>query len=93
MQWAAQRSPKGMRRSRTRRKPGPRSGVVQDQTQRSNYALSEMCPVLEVSISGYRDWKRGGRADWCRLTDARMQADPHIVTDALTMAWFRRKPL
>jgi hypothetical protein len=32
-------------------------------TQRSYYALSEMCPVLEVSISDYRAWKRGGKAD------------------------------
>jgi len=43
-------------------------------TQRTCYALSEMCPVLAVSISGYRAWKRGGKADRCRLTDAQMLA-------------------
>jgi len=43
-------------------------------TQRSYYALSEMCPVLEVSISGYRAWKRGGKADRCRLTDTQLLA-------------------
>ena len=47
--------------------------------QRREYPLPDMCQVLLVSISGYRAWRRGG-----------ITAD--IVTDALTMAWFRRKP-
>jgi putative transposase len=34
------------------------------------YALTEMCAVLDVSISGYRSWKRGGTPDRKRLTDA-----------------------
>ena len=38
------------------------------------YALTEMCNVLDVSISGYRAWKRGGRADRKRLTDAQTLA-------------------
>jgi len=36
--------------------------------------LSEMCDVLAVSISGYRAWKRGGRADRKRLSDSQMLA-------------------
>ena len=41
---------------------------------RSSYALTEMCAVLEVSISGYRSWKRGGTPDRKGLTDAQMLA-------------------
>ena len=78
--------------------------------QREHYGLDELCRVLDVSVSGYRAWQRGGKPGRKRLTDAqmsvliqavhlefkgsygspRMTAD--IVTDALTMAWFRRKP-
>lgn len=36
------------------------------------FALSEMCEVLDVSISGYRAWKRGGTPDRKRLTDPQM---------------------
>ena len=107
------------------------------------FALSEMCDVLDVSISGYRAWKPGGRPDRKRLTHSQMLAliqaihaelrgaygSPHmvrelrargfsaskgrverlmrdngfyarhkprmtadIVTDGLTVAWFRKKP-
>lgn len=38
------------------------------------YALTEMCVVLDVSISGYRAWKRGGTPDRKRLTDAQTLA-------------------
>jgi hypothetical protein len=38
------------------------------------FALSEMCDVLDVSISGYRAWKRGGVPDRKRLTDSQMLA-------------------
>lgn len=38
------------------------------------YALTEMCVVLDVSISGYRAWKRGGTPDRRRLTDAQTLA-------------------
>ncbi len=38
------------------------------------YPLVDMCEVLDVSISGYRAWKRGGRPDRKRLTDAQMLA-------------------
>ena len=37
--------------------------------QAKAFALIEMCSVLEVSVSGYRAWKRGGRPDRKRLTD------------------------
>jgi len=33
-----------------------------------------MCTVLDVSISGYRGWKRGGTLDRKRLTDVQMLA-------------------
>jgi hypothetical protein len=35
--------------------------------QGNAFALAEMCDVLDVSISGYRAWKRGGRPDRKRL--------------------------
>jgi len=38
------------------------------------FALSEMCEVLNISVSGYRAWKRGGRPDRQRLTDSQMPA-------------------
>ena len=38
------------------------------------YPLVTMCDVLDVSISGYRAWKRGGRPDRQRLTDAQTLA-------------------
>lgn len=56
-------------------------------TQRAHYALSEMCPVLEISISGYRAWKRGGFADRCRLTDAQMLALIRAIHDELKAAY------
>jgi putative transposase len=38
------------------------------------FALTEMCTVLDVSISGYRAWKRGGTPDRKRLTQAQALA-------------------
>ena len=38
------------------------------------FALTEMCDVLDVSISGYRAWKRGGTPDRKHLTDSQMLA-------------------
>lgn len=38
------------------------------------FALVEMCAVLDVSVSGYRAWKRGGKPDRKRLTDSQMLA-------------------
>ena len=38
----------------------------------AEFALTEMCAVLNVSVSGYRAWKRGGKPDRKRLTDAQM---------------------
>ena len=42
--------------------------------QRQAYELAEMCTVLDVSVSGYRAWKRGGIRNRKRLTDAQMLA-------------------
>ena len=56
-------------------------------TQRAHYALSEMCPVLAVSISGYRAWKRGGKVDRRRLTDAQLLALIHAIHDELKAAY------
>jgi putative transposase len=36
--------------------------------QTNRFALREMCDTLDVSISGYRAWKRGGTPDRKRLT-------------------------
>ena len=55
--------------------------------QRARYALSEMCPVLTVSISGYRAWKRGGKADRSRLTDAQLLALIRAIHDELKGAY------
>ena len=42
--------------------------------QGKSFALAEMCAVLDVSIRGYRAWKRGGAPDRQRLTDSQMLA-------------------
>jgi transposase InsO family protein len=40
--------------------------------QRHAFGLDEMCAVLDVSESGYRSWKRGGKPYRKQLTDAQM---------------------
>ncbi len=40
--------------------------------QREEFGLAEMCVVLNVSVSGYRAWQRGGQPERKRLTDAQM---------------------
>jgi len=40
--------------------------------QHQEFGLCEMCSVLDVSISGYRAWKRGGKPERKRLTDIQM---------------------
>ena len=42
--------------------------------QRHDYGLDEPCSVLDISVSGYRSWKRGGKPNRTRLTDAQMLA-------------------
>lgn len=42
--------------------------------QGNAFALTEMCDVLDVSISAYRAWKRGGKPDCKRLSDSQMLA-------------------
>ena len=56
-------------------------------TQRRVYALSEMCLVLEVSISGYRSWSRGGKANRRRLTDAQLLALIRAIHEELKGAY------
>ena len=56
-------------------------------TQRQVYALAEMCPVLEVSISGYRSWSRGGKANRRRLTDAQLLALIRAIDEELKGAY------
>ena len=40
--------------------------------QRRDFGLDEMCAVLDVSESGYRSWKHGGKPHRKRLTDAQI---------------------
>jgi putative transposase len=42
--------------------------------QRREFHLPDMCQVLSVSISGYRAWRRGGKPDRTRLSDAQAVA-------------------
>lgn len=41
---------------------------------RQAFALTEMCDALQVSLSGYRAWMRGGTENRQRLTDQQMLA-------------------
>ena len=40
--------------------------------KQQEFSLAEMCTILDVSVSGYRSWKRGGKLDRKRLTDTQM---------------------
>jgi len=42
--------------------------------RRRDFGMDEMCAVLDVSESGYRAWKHGGKPQRKRLTDAQMLA-------------------
>jgi len=48
--------------------------------QLPSYPVLALCEVLEVSLSGYRSWKRGGTPQPKRLTDIQL----------LTLVTFRR---
>jgi len=39
---------------------------------RAAFDLSQMCAVLDVSIAGYRAWRKGGKPHRKRLTDSQM---------------------
>lgn len=41
---------------------------------RSEFDLRQLCEVLDVSVSSYRAWKRGGTQGRKRLTDAQLLA-------------------
>ena len=56
-------------------------------TQRQIYALSEMCQVLEVSISGYRSWSRGGKANRRGLSDVQLLALIRAIHEELKGAY------
>ncbi len=43
-------------------------------TQGKAFELARMCDALEVSVSGFRAWKRGGTPDRKRLTDSQLLA-------------------
>jgi putative transposase len=43
-------------------------------SQRRDFELAELCAVLDVSVSGYRSWMRGGKSDRKRLSDPQMLA-------------------
>ena len=51
------------------------------------YSLVEMCEVLDVSISGYRAWKRGGRPDRKGLNDPQMLALIRAIHAEIKGAW------
>ncbi len=40
--------------------------------ERRHYPLPVLCDTLDVSVSGYRAWKRGGQRRLQRLTDAQL---------------------
>ena len=42
------------------------------EAHRAQFTRRELCGVLEVSVSGYRAWKRGGRADCQGLSNAQL---------------------
>ena len=55
--------------------------------QRKDYPLPAMCATLEVSVSGYRAWKRGGSPRRKRLTDAQMLALIRAIHQELKNAY------
>lgn len=55
--------------------------------QRNDYELDEICSVLEVSVSGYRSWKRGVTPDRKRLTDAQMLALIRVIHEKFKGAY------
>ena len=40
--------------------------------QGKSFSLVEVCEALNVSVSGFRAWKRGGKPDRKRLSDSQM---------------------
>ena len=54
---------------------------------RARFALSELCGVLEVSVSGYQAWKRGGSPTRQGLTDVQLLALIQSIDAALKGAY------
>lgn len=54
---------------------------------RSEFALRQMCEVLDVSASGYRAWKHGGPPDRKRLTDAQLLALIRVIHTEVKRAY------
>ncbi len=42
--------------------------------ERRSYPLPALCRTLDVSVSGFRAWRRGGKPVRKRLTDAQLLA-------------------
>jgi hypothetical protein len=59
--------------------------------QRRDEPLPEMCEALAVSISGYRAYKRGGKADRTRLTHAQAVALTKSIHAEVKGAWSSRR--
>ncbi len=53
-------------------------------TQRKQFDLTQMCAVLDVSLSGYRAWRRGGTPNRKWLTGAQMLALIRAIDAELT---------
>jgi len=61
------------------------------QAQGRRYPLWDMCYVLAVSISGYRAWCRGGKADRVRLTHAHALTLIRSIHDEVKSAYGSRR--
>jgi putative transposase len=55
--------------------------------QDKSFSLTEMCDVLNVSISGYRAWKCGGKPDRKRLPESQMLALIRLIHAELKGAY------
>ncbi len=58
--------------------------------QGNAFVLAERCDVLDVSLSGYRAWKRGGKPDRQRRSDRQMRALIRSIPAELKVAYARR---
>lgn len=54
---------------------------------RASFALFEMCAVLDVSIAGYRAWRKGGKPHRKRLTDGQMLFHIQVIHAEVKQAY------